>query len=117
MKHVAGIIAGFWLLSLAGMANAQEVTLRHALNGRNLDTLASLVLRFNALQKGKGKVVLQDMKSVEDRRHLPQMALLDTDDNMTFFGTLPRFRPLYQVMKENGQKLDASAQPRPMPQE
>src|SRR5216110_1259290 len=113
MKRVVGIVgmvgmvrivAGFLLF--AATALAQEVSLRHALSGRNLDTLASLALRFNALQKGKGKVVLQDLKSVEDPHHLPQMALLDTDDDMAFFATLPRFRPLYQVMKEGGQRLD-----------
>ena len=105
--RVVGVAVGFLLLSFTGSAHAQEVSLRHALTGRNLDTLSTLVLRFNSLQKGKGKVVLQDLQSVEDRHHLPQMALLDTDDNITFFATLPRFKPLYQVMKEGGQKLDA----------
>ena len=97
-----------FLLVFGISLHAEEVTLRHALSGRNLDTLTTLVARFNVTQKGKGKVVLQDLKSVDDRRHLPHMALLDTDDSMTFFGTLPRFKPLYKVMKESGQKLDAA---------
>ncbi len=94
-------------LGIATGLQAQEVTLRHALSGRNLDTLSSLVVRFNTTQKGKSKVVLQDLKSVEDRRRLPDMALIVTDDKANFFDTAtPRFRPLHQVMKESGQKLD-----------
>jgi sn-glycerol 3-phosphate transport system substrate-binding protein len=35
------------------------------------------------------------------------LALLDPDDSMEFFGSRPRFRPLHEVMREGGQKLDA----------
>ena len=105
MKRVVLVV----LLLVFGISlHAEEITLRHALDGHNLDTLATLVARFNTAQKGKGKVVLQDFKNADDQRHLPHMALLDTDDSMTFFGTLPRFKPLYQVMKESGQKLDSA---------
>lgn len=105
MKRFLTATILFWLASLV---HAQEVTLRHALSGKSLDTLATLVLHFNEMQKGRGKVVLQDLKSVEDRRHLPQMALLDTDDDMAFYDTLPRYKPVYQVVKEAGLKLDTS---------
>lgn len=88
--------------------HAQEITLRHSLSSRNLDTLTAQVVRFNAAQKGKGKVVLQDISSVSDDRSLPHMALLDSHDSMIFFGTLPRFKPLYQVMKESGVPFNAS---------
>ena len=98
-----------FLFAMSALSHAQDVTLRHALTGKNLDTLATLVDRFNQLQKGKAKVVLQDLKGVEDKRHLPGMAILDTDDNATFFGTLPRYRPLYQVMKDAGQRFDSAA--------
>ncbi|MFY9329661.1 MAG: extracellular solute-binding protein [Georgfuchsia sp.] len=96
------------LLSFSIFPHAEEVTLRHALSGRNLDTLTTLVSRFNATQKSRNKVVLQDLKSVDNRRQLPHMALLDIDDSMDFFDTLPRFKPLYQMMKSSGQHLDAA---------
>lgn len=96
------------LLANASVVAAQEIVLRHALQGRSLDTLATLVLRFNDVQKDKSRIVLQDLRSVENRRQLPQMALLDSDDGMAFFDTLPRYRPLYQVMKESGRRLDST---------
>jgi sn-glycerol 3-phosphate transport system substrate-binding protein len=106
MRKIALAASAVCLLVSAAPLHAQEVTLRHALTGRSLDTLSTLVARFNATQKGKSKVVLEDLKSVEDRRRLPDMALLDSDDNITFFDTaVPRYKPLYQAMKESGQKL------------
>jgi sn-glycerol 3-phosphate transport system substrate-binding protein len=93
---------------LAIDAIAQEVSLRHALEGNSLDALASLVVRFNDEQKGKAKVVLQGLSGVEDPRRLPHMALLDADDSRSFFASQPRFRPLAQVMAEAGEKLDSS---------
>ena len=86
----------------------EEIVLRHALTGRAQQTLATLVQRFNAEQKGRGSVLLQELRSVEpDARHqLPHLALLDADDSMEFFGTRPRFKMLYQVMAESREKLD-----------
>lgn len=89
-----------------GVASAQEVVLRHALDGRAQATLATLVVRFNDAQKGKGRIVLQDARSVEDKRQLPQLALLDADDSLDFFSTRPRFLPFYQVMRKGGEKFD-----------
>ncbi|MDP2821713.1 MAG: extracellular solute-binding protein [Sulfuritalea sp.] len=87
---------------------AQDISLRHDLDGKALDTLATLVLRFNDELKGKGRVVLQDARGLENRRALPHVALLDPDDAMEFFDTRPRFRPLHEVMREAGQKFDAA---------
>ena len=87
---------------------AQDISLRHDLDGKALDTLATLVLRFNDELKGKGRVVLQDSRGVENRQALPHLALLDPDDSMEFFATRPRFRPLHELMREAGQKLDAA---------
>jgi sn-glycerol 3-phosphate transport system substrate-binding protein len=92
-------------LAFAQAAPAQEVVLRHALGGAGLDVLSTLVLRFNDEQKGKAKVVLQDLSGVADRQHLPHMALLDEADARQFFDTRPRFRPLADVMKEAGQNV------------
>ncbi len=97
-----------FLALCSAVAGAQEVSLRHALDGRSLDALATLVVRFNDEQKGKARVVLEDLKSVEDRHRLPHMAFLDADEGMAFFDTRPRFKPLVQVMKEGGEKFDAS---------
>ncbi len=94
------------LLSVSGQA--QEVTLRHALTGRSLDTLSSLALRFNSAQKGKGKVVLQDLGTVSDRARLPHMALLNIDDSTVYFSKVTAYKPLYQVMKDSGQKFSTS---------
>jgi len=89
-------------------ALAQDISLRHDLEGKALDTLATLVLRFNDEQKGKGRVLLQDVRGLENKQVLPHLALLDPDDSMEFFGTRPRFRPLHEVMREAGQKFDAT---------
>jgi sn-glycerol 3-phosphate transport system substrate-binding protein len=102
-RSLIGFACGF----LAMPTLAQTVTLRHALDGRALDSLATLVVRFNDEQKGKAKVVLQDRGGVDDPRKLPQMALLEADDSQSFFASQPRFRPLAQVMAEAGEKLDA----------
>ena len=87
---------------------AQDISLRHDLEGKALDTLATLTLRFNDEQKGKGRVLLQDARGLDNKHVLPHLALLDPDDSMEFFGTRPRFRPLHEVMREAGQKFDAS---------
>ena len=105
MKAIFSILFG---CGLAWQAQAQEITLRHELEGKALDILATQVLRFNDEQKGKGKVVLQDARGLENKHALPHLALLDPDDSMEFFGTRPRFRPLHEVMREGGQKLDAA---------
>jgi len=100
-----------WALLACGAAIpalAQDITLRHDLDGKALDTLATLTLRFNDELKGKGRIVLQDSRGLENRQALPHLALLDTDDSMEFFGTRPRFRPLHEVMREAGQKLDTA---------
>lgn len=105
MKAFFSILAG---CALAFQASAQNISLRHELEGKALDVLATQVLRFNDEQKGKGKVLLQDLRGVENKHLLPEMALLDPDDSAEFFGTRPRFRPLHEVMREGGQKLDAA---------
>lgn len=99
------ILAG---CALAWQAMAQDISLRHELDGKALDVLATQVLRFNDEQKGKGRVLLQDVRGIENKHVLPHMALLDPDDSMEFFGTRPRFRPLHEVVRDAGLKLDAA---------
>lgn len=105
MKKILLILFG---CSAAFQALAQDITLRHDLEGKALDTLATLTLHFNDEQKGRGRVLLQDARGLEGKHVLPHLALLDPDDSMEFFGTRPRFRPLHEVMREAGQKFDAT---------
>lgn len=105
--------AGWMLLLLLALpAPAQavdEIVLRHALSGTARDALTNLVLRFNNGQKSKARVILQDLHGISEqvRHESPQMALLDVDDSSEFFGSRPRFKPLFQVMPLAGEKLDA----------
>lgn len=89
----------------------QEIVLRHALSGAPLDALATLALRFNDAEAkrkaGGGRILLEDVKGVADKAHLPQLALFDQDDARAMFGTRPRFLPLHRVMAEDGQRFDA----------
>jgi sn-glycerol 3-phosphate transport system substrate-binding protein len=95
------------LLAAAIPAGAQELVLRHALEGRALDALATLVVRFNDEQKGKARITLEGVSGVADKQQLPHLALLDADDGMAFFGTRPRFKPIHELMKENKEKFDS----------
>lgn len=90
----------------AEAAVAQEIVLRHALSGAAADALSTLVLRFNDEQKGRAKVLLQELSGVADLRRLPHLALLDNDDARLFFDSRPRFMPLVDVMKAGGQPFD-----------
>ena len=105
MKRILWILLG---CCAACPVFAQDISLRHDLDGTALDALATLVLRFNDEQKGRGRVLLQDSRGLENRHVLPHLALLDPDDSMEFFAGRPRFRPLHEVMREAGQKFDAA---------
>ena len=105
MKTILRVLLG-WCLVYPVLA--QDISLRHDLDGKALDTLATLVLRFNDELKGKGRVLLQDSRGLENRNALPQLALLDPGDSMEFFAGQPRFRPLHEVMREAGLKFDAA---------
>jgi sn-glycerol 3-phosphate transport system substrate-binding protein len=88
----------------------QEIVLRHALSGVPLDSLATLVLRFNdeeaKRKRDNGRIVLEDAQGVADKAQLPQLALFDQDDALSLFGTHPRFRPLHQVMSAGKERFD-----------
>jgi sn-glycerol 3-phosphate transport system substrate-binding protein len=103
-----GPILALLLSVTAQLAMAQEIVLRHALSGAALDALSTLIVRFNDEQKGKAKVTLQELSGVTDRRQTPHLALLDDDDARLFFDSRPRFKSMADVMKEGGQKFDAS---------
>lgn len=100
------VVLGFFVLSFSTHPAAQEVALRHALDGKAQDALATLVLRFNDSVKGHGRIVLQDARSLDDKRPLPLLALLNADDSVIFFNARPAFMPLHQLMRDYGQPLD-----------
>ncbi len=107
MKRIAGLMACLSLSLAVHAANSPEIVLRHDLSGPAEAALATLVLRFNGEQKSHAKVLLQALKDVADPRVLPQMAFVDIDDSDLFFKGRPSFKPLYQVMAESGERLDA----------
>lgn len=113
---------------LVPVAQAQEITLRHDLEGQQLGALANLVVRFNGEQKepappkagrlgsllksgtaaaGKPKISLQSVSGTGDVHQLPHLALLDPEDNQRFFGTSPRFLSLSKVMADAKLKFEA----------
>jgi sn-glycerol 3-phosphate transport system substrate-binding protein len=101
------LIATLILTTAATAASAQEIVLRHALGGAAREALATQVARFNDMQKGRGKVVLQDLADVTDKKKLPHLALLDEDDAREYFDSLPRYKGMAGLMKENAQPFDA----------
>lgn len=124
MKHPIVALLSFLMCCLpAGLVRAarpapvakappppQEVILRHALAGTTLDTLATLILRFNdaeaRLKRGGGRILLEEAQGAADRTRLPHLALFDQDDAAAVFGTRPRFLPLHKVMAAGGQRFD-----------
>lgn len=101
------LIATLILTTAATAVPAQEIVLRHALGGAAREALATQVARFNESQKGRGKVVLQDLAGVADKQKLPHLALLDDDDAREFFDSLPRYKAMSGLMKESAQPFDA----------
>lgn len=115
-KTTLGLLATAVLVASTSTAQAAhaakapittEITLRHALAGPARELLGKLATRFNDEQKGSARLLLEDLSTVGESRHLPQLALLDADDSQQYFHTLPRFKPLYKAMAEAGGKLDA----------
>ena len=100
-------IMGVSLAMAVPLANAQEIVLRHSLQGKAMDALATMTLKFNDAQKGKAKVVLQNTNSLspQERGQLPHAALFDLDESTHYFSQRPRFLPLYQLIKDTGEKI------------
>ncbi|TBR15524.1 extracellular solute-binding protein [Rugosibacter aromaticivorans] len=109
-KYFLGVLGGLVCLTLnfSTPAFAQEIILRHALDGKAQDALATLVLRFNDHIKGQGRVILQDVRSLDNKRPLPLLALLNADDSMNFFTARITFMPLHTLMRNYGQPLNTS---------
>lgn len=115
-RRLATLTLGVAIFGAACAAPAPrtEVSLRHALDGAAAETLINLVMRFNAQQKGRALIRLERrVEGAETAQGqdgpLPQMALLDPADSMSFFGTRPRMRMLDDVMRDSGSPLAASS--------
>lgn len=120
MKRLIAVLLPLFLLPTAAAAPRpakvgpsdppQEIFLRHALAGRPLDALATLVIRFNdaeaRLKKGGGRIRLEEAGSVADKNHLPHLALFDQDDSQKVLGARPRFLPLSRVMAADGRRFN-----------
>lgn len=98
----------------APAAATPELVLRHALTGTALDTLATLVVRFNdgeaKRKSGAVRIRLEDVAGLgdsADKTRLPHLALFDEDDALAMFGARPRFLPLHRVMTAGGLDFDA----------
>lgn len=103
-------IMGLGLICVAQLASAQEIVLRHSLQGKALDTLATMTLRFNDAQKGKAKVVLQQANGLAaaEMAQMPVAALLDLDESTHYFSQRPRFLPFSQLIRDTGEKIVTS---------
>lgn len=100
-------IMGISLALAVPLAGAQEIVLRHSLHGEALDALATMTLKFNDSQKGKAKVVLQNVGNLDakEKAKLPDAAFFDLDESTRYFSTRPRFLSLYQLMRETREKV------------
>ncbi|MBI4756572.1 MAG: extracellular solute-binding protein [Betaproteobacteria bacterium] len=92
-----------------------EIVLAHELGSERGAALQSLVERFNAALAGT-RVVVSDQAWRPEA--LPHMLILGHDGESRFLGGPPLHRPLFEVMKESGQPLEAvrpAAQMSPTP--
>jgi sn-glycerol 3-phosphate transport system substrate-binding protein len=80
---------------------SSEIELAHRLTADKADPLRKLVDRFNA--GSDRKIVLAERDWAEGA--LPAMMLVAPDDVGRFLDGKPRYRPVYQVMKEAGEPL------------
>jgi len=88
-------------------AGPVEIHFRHAQSGERAAVLVDLVTRYNA-ESRTDKVVLQHLSMAADAQALPHLALLEDDEQATFFGGHhPRMLPLHKVMADARVKLDA----------
>ena len=89
-----------------------EVELAHELGNEQGAQLQKLVDRFNADNAG-AKLVLSQ-RDWRKEAALPTLLLLKDESEARFLAGAPRFRPLWQVMKEAKQPLDTLKPPAQM---
>ena len=85
-----------------------EIELVHTLGADKGEQLQKLVDRFNAKTTGP-KIVIQDRPWNEGA--LPHLMILGERDQQAFLSGATRYRPLHQVMKEAGIKMETLRAP------
>ncbi|MER2555511.1 MAG: extracellular solute-binding protein [Thauera sp.] len=85
----------------------QQVELTHRLPESKVAALKDLVDRFNAQSKDVHVV----LSSADWRGASPHLMILEGDDEEEFVAGKPRFKPLYQLMKESGVPLQTLRPP------
>lgn len=88
-----------------------QVELDHQLGEDKGTQLRKLVERFNA-QSSNGKVVVSDRRWGQGS--LPHMTIVSEQDEDLFLDGNPRYKPLWQVMKDAGVSLGVSVSPKVM---
>lgn len=87
---------------------ATEIELVHGLGADKGVALQKLVDRFNASQNGP-KIVIRDRRWNEGS--VPHMMILGEKDAAQLLSGAPRYRPVFQVMKEAGERFDTLRPP------
>lgn len=85
-----------------------ELELAHHLHADKIGPVHKIIERFNADHPGY-KVVLSTRDWSQGA--LPELLLLDHDEESRFLAGKPRYRPLHQVMREAKQPLDSLRAP------
>lgn len=78
-----------------------EIELVQQLEGDKGEQLKAMVEKFNA--SSKTKIVVKDRDWANGT--LPDLLVLDEDDEARFLAGKPRYRPLHQVMRQAGEPL------------
>lgn len=92
----------------AAAGASAEIELVHTLGADKGEQLQKLVDRFNAKTTGP-KIVIQDRPWNEGA--LPHLMILGERDQQAFLSGATRYRPLHQVMKEAGIKMETLRAP------
>ena len=107
-KPAPGPVAGQDVASTASAAAATEIELVHTLGADKGEQLQKLVDRFNAKTTGP-KIVIHDR--AWSAGTLPHLMILGERDQQAFLSGAMRYRPLHQVMKEAGIKMETLRAP------
>ena len=100
--------AGQAVAAPAAAGASAEIELVHTLGADKGEQLQKLVDRFNAKTTGP-KIVIQDRPW--NAGTLPHLMILGERDQQAFLAGATRYRPLHQVMKEAGIKMETLRAP------
>lgn len=106
---VAGLVAAqLTSIGAAAAASTQEIEIFHRLPQGKVAALDELVARFNAQSKNVRVAVSQaDWRGAAS----PHLLILEGDEEESFLAGKPRFKPLYELMKQGGVPLQTLRPP------